>query len=273
MLWPVDWDKPSDENSALCAGFPMGVWHGEGTFSFKYRYFKPVSDNGSDSAAPERKYPLVVHLHGADAFGDDNRLQLDLHDIGTMFARPEWQEHDPCYILVPQCDQYKHWARSDVAFDLQQFIISFTEKYKDIDTSRIYLYGYSAGGLGVFTLLKKYPEYYAGAIPICGATNGEDIRKLLKTPVWMVHAIDDRIVKATYGNPGEGSKFYLGSKDIYEILHNIPEKGSDVRYTEYPDGWMKKILGVNPHCSWVAVSDQRLGEEFRKWLFKQKRTK
>ena len=265
MLWPADWDKPSEGNDALCARFTEGIWHGEADFYFKYRFFIP------HRSTDDHQYPLVLHLHGADAFGDDNSLQIDMHDIGTMFAKDSWQEHDPCYILVPQCDQYKHWARSDVGAMLQQMVISFTERYKDIDRERIYVYGYSAGGLGTLNLIKKYHGFYAGAIPICGATSGENIQSLLETPIWMVHAFDDRIVKATYGNPGEGSKFYLGSRDIFDVLQKYLNKDTDLRYTEYPKGWMKKIFGVNPHCSWVAVSDDRFGGEIRKWLFRQKR--
>ena len=145
------------------------------------------------------------------------------------------------------------------------------EKQKDIDRRRIYIYGYSAGGLGILKLLKKYPDFYAGAVPICGATDGHNITELLKTPIWLVHAEDDRIVKATYGNPGEGSKFYLGSADIYEVLKKHKGSGNDILFTSYSEGWMKKVFGVNPHCSWVTVSDERHGAEFRHWLFRQRR--
>ena len=263
MVWPADWDKPCEENSVLAARFSSGIWYGEDAVYFKYRYYAPKSAG----RAGNEKYPLVLHLHGADAFGDDNSLQLDLHEIGTVFAKDSWQQRHPCYVLVPQCDQYRHWSRNDISRQVQRFVISFTEKYKDIDTDRIYVYGYSAGGLGTFTLIKNFPEYYAAAVPICGATSGDRIKDLLKIPVWMVHAEDDRIVRSSYGNPGESSKFYMGSAEIYEVLKKYFDKNTDIRYTEYPKGWMKEFFGVNPHCSWVAVSDDKSGKDIREWMF------
>ena len=120
MVWPADWDKPGEDNSIIAAGFSSGIWHGEDHIYFKYRYFTPKSAAGE-------KYPLVLHLHGADAFGDDNSLQLELHEIGTMFARESWQLKHPCYVLVPQCDQHRHWSRNDITRQVQDFVISFTD--------------------------------------------------------------------------------------------------------------------------------------------------
>ncbi|MBQ7583479.1 MAG: prolyl oligopeptidase family serine peptidase [Lachnospiraceae bacterium] len=268
MLLPPDWDRPDKDNGLLCSKFRSAIWHGEDGFYFKYRFYKPSVKEGDRA---DILYPLAVYIHGADAFGDDNSLQLEMHDIGTVFARDDWQEKEPCYILAPQCRMDRHWSRNDTTAMLHGFINDFIEKQGDIDSGRIYVYGYSAGGIGTLNLLKKHPDFYAGAIPICGATSGEDIKELLNTPIWLVHAEDDRIVKATYGNPGEGSKFYLGSADIYEVLRKYHGAGIDIRYTGYPAGWMDKIFGVNPHCSWVAVSDERQGAEIRKWLFRQKR--
>lgn len=268
MILPADWDKPDQENGSLCKRFRSGIWHGEDrAFSFKYRYFKPSLSSGSRS-----EYPLAVYIHGADAFGDDNALQLEMHDIGTMFVKDAWQSEHPCYILAPQTTMKQHWSRNDTVMMLQEFVMNFVSEHEDIDRDRIYIFGYSAGGLGILKLLKKYPDFYAGAIPICGATDGRDIRELLKTHVWLVHAMDDRIVRATYGEPGEGSKFFLGSADIYEVLKKVKEPGNDILFTGYQEGWMKKVFGVNPHCSWVTVSDERHGAEFRNWLFRQRRS-
>ena len=268
MILPADWDKPSEGNDLLCRKFLSGRWHGKDGFYFKYRFYMPSAGEGDRA---DRKYPLVVYIHGADAFGDDNDLHLSMHDIGTVFARDEWQEREPCYILAPQAKMENHWSRRDTTEYLYAFIKEFADMHEDIDACRIYVYGYSAGGLGTLNLLKRHPELAAGAIPICGASSGESIKELLKTPVWMVHAEDDRIVRATYGEPGEGSRFFLGSADIYEVLRGYNGNGADIRYTGYPEGWMKKIFGVNPHCSWVTVSDDRYGAEIRHWLFRQRK--
>ena len=226
MILPADWDKPSEGNDLLCRKFLSGRWHGKDGFYFKYRFYMPSAGEGDRA---DRKYPLVVYIHGADAFGDDNDLHLSMHDIGTVFARDEWQEREPCYILAPQAKMENHWSRRDTTEYLYAFIKEFADMHEDIDACRIYVYGYSAGGLGTLNLLKRPPELAAG----------------------------------------EGSRFFLGSADIYEVLRGY--NGADIRYTGYPEGWMKKIFGVNPHCSWVTVSDDRYGAEIRHWLFRQRK--
>ena len=155
-----DWDEPSPGNEELCRKFKYGEKTDQ-TMS-PYRYFVPETD---------RKVPLIVYLHGADAFGDDNETHLSMHDIGTVFARESWQQKHPCYILAPQCKAGCHWAYPVHGNKVCMLINDFTVRYPNIDAERIYIYGYSAGGVGIFGLIKAHPELFAGAVPICGATN------------------------------------------------------------------------------------------------------
>ena len=135
------------------------------------------------------------------------------------------------------------------------------------DPDRIYIYGYSAGGVGTLRLLKENPKVFAAGISICGATGKSDLDALKDKPLWLVHAADDGIVKASYQTQGQKELFHFGSRDLYELLADEAQK---LRYTEYPAGYMKAHYGVNPHCSWVAVSDEK-NQEFGNWLFQQKR--
>ncbi|MCR5748274.1 MAG: hypothetical protein K6G03_11250 [Lachnospiraceae bacterium] len=280
MHLPEDWDKPDKGNDILCRRFKHGVWtghytdHNNDTDQLNYRYFIPeITTEGNEGTLP-----LALYLHGADAFGDDNDSQLSIHDIGTMFVRDEWQAIHPCCVIAPQCSRGRHWSNQDVLRLLHMSLNTFIDEHPVIDISRIYVYGYSAGGLGVLNLIKSYPGYYAGAISICGATGADRSELLLKTPLWMVHAIDDNIVKATYKhrffeNDTSHYGYYMGSKDLYERLKKLwPFDDDRINYTEYPEGFMKENFNINPHCSWVTVSDQKSGIEFREWLFRQKRT-
>ena len=253
MKLPSDWDKPSPDNHILCARFGYGSFEDRGLL--KYRLFKPKAAG---------KVPLVIYLHGADAFGNDNEQQLEMHDIGTMFARDSWQDKHPAYILAPQCKPSGHWAGPESGRRLCALIAELIKEHPDIDADRLYIYGYSAGGIGILRLLKDNPGLFAAAIPICGATDTEDLDKLIETPMWLFHAEDDKIVKVTY----RGDSFFginLGSRDIYAELKN---KMPGIRYTEYPAGYMHDHYGINPHCTWVPVSENL---EAMEWLFKMKR--
>ncbi len=249
MNLPDDWDKPSLDNKSRCDSFLNGTF--EYTGILPYRLFVPECADA---------VPLVVFLHGADAFGEDNELQLSMHDIGTVFADKEWQAKHPCYVLAPQCKKGKQWSGLLDGNRVCALVKDLQGKYGNIDPNRIYLYGYSAGGIGSLEILKYHSELFAGAVPICAATGWRDLKALTKTPIWLIHAADDLIVKASY-RTDLGLSTHLGSRDIYEELRNVHP---DLHYTEYKTGELKGEYGINPHCSWVLAGRD---DEVKEWLF------
>lgn len=252
-LLPPDWDQPGAGNDSLVRKFSKNIFRVPG-YSLRYRLFVPETDE---------KVPLVLYLHGADAVGSDNDSQLSMHDIGTMFARESWQKRNPCIIVAPQYDQGEYWSDLGIATAIHSLLDQLIQQ-KNIDRSRIYIYGYSAGGVGTMSLLGMYPSMFAAALPICGATGRKYLETLATKPMWLVHAADDRIVRVSYGEGRDGIPAHMGSRDIYE---SIKDENCDLKYTEYPAGWMEEKYNVNPHCSWVAVSDPA-NEEMRNWLFR-----
>ncbi len=112
-------------------------------------------------------------------------------------------------------------------------------------------------------MLKEHPGYFAAGISICGATSKKGLDFLTRVPLWLIHAVDDEIVKATYRDKMTGDLYHYGSKDIYEFGFR---KAEDWHYTELPAGYMKEHYRVNPHCSWVVMSDEK-NEQMGEWLF------
>ncbi len=249
MILPLDWDKPSSENEELCRKFISDVYK-EGDTDVPYRLFTPKSD---------KPVPFVVYLHGADAVGHDNNLQLSMHDIGTVLVRDEWQNTNPCYVLAPQYDETQYWNTPGITRAIVNIIKKYINEGK-ADPKRIYIYGYSAGGVGTLFMLSNHPDIFAAAIAICGVTGKKGLPVLAVKPLWLCHAIDDNIVRASYKRQ-DGTISNYGSRDIYEALMS---SAKELKYTEYPKGWMKMQYGVNPHCSWVAVSNNH---EMWNWLF------
>jgi predicted peptidase len=249
MKLPADWDEPSPDNKAICDQFGYGTFDYSGMLP--YRIFVP--DSGE-------RVPLIVYLHGADAYGKDNELHLTMHDIGTVFARNDWQSEHPCFVLAPQCSVGRHWAGFLDGNRVCALVKKVMDQYDNIDPNRLYIYGYSAGGVGCLGIIKYHPEMFAGAVSICGATGREDLKALIRTPVWLIHAADDQIVKASY-KAGSGYGVHLGSRDIYEELKEVHP---DLHYTEYKSGSLKESYGINPHCSWVPAGHEN---EVKDWLF------
>ena len=256
-----NWDEPSEGNEALCKQFSMELWRGHAA-TLPYRFFVP-KESTENTGAHAKKYPLVLYLHGADVTGSDNKKHLLLHDIGTVFARPDWQKSHPCFILAPQYDRPLHWTLKEVQETLLLLIPHIIQKYESIDQARVYVYGYSAGGLGTLELLKN-TDLFAGAVVICGATYHDRLEKLTRTPIWLLHAVDDRIV-SPFRKAGFGVE-YLGSRALYDLLENEPS--AMLHYTEYKKGELKEKYDLNPHCAWVPAGQD---EEVKEWLFRQRR--
>ena len=200
-----------------------------------YGLFKPV-----DMAAG-KKYPLVLYLHGAnDTVSRD--LQLYQADV---------QQKHPCFVITPKCREANQgWGNTwtdkhspATAITLQ--VIDSLLKIYPIDTDRLYVYGISMGGFGVFAILQKNPGKFAAAYSVCGGSDTKAATALVSTPLWIFHGAEDDIVPVRL------------SRDVYTEIKN--KGGKLVHYTEYP--------GVK-HNSWENVSRE---PGLIEWLFSQKK--
>ena len=114
-------------------------------------------------------------------------------------------------------------------------------RHYSIDASRLYLYGISMGGFGVFSIVAKEKGKFAAAYAICGGSKvdaARDPARYATIPIF--HGEADDIVPV-----------YL-SRDVFKEM--IKLGGKKVKYTEYP--------GVK-HNSWENVSREK---ELISWM-------
>ncbi len=118
------------------------------------------------------------------------------------------------------------------------------------DEKRIYLTGVSMGGYGVWFLASRHAGKFAALVSICGGssiTKGDRFsplgEKIDKTPAWLFHGADDKIVP-----PSE-------SRQIVEALKT---RQGNVKYSEYP--------GVG-HNVWLNTLAEK---GLMSWLLAQK---
>ena len=249
------WDLPSPDNSVRWRRFE------EDHFSFG------DFENGVriyESSSKEKELPLVVFLHGADACGSDNESQISLHDVGTVFADEAWQSEHPCHIVAPQYKRGKHWALPAMTEYVYELTLTYAKRFH-ADMSRLYVYGYSAGAIGIFSLIKKYP-IYAAAIPICGATEDSEMDAMLKTPLWLYHAEDDSMVSPDTFEVVFYKAPHVGSNVIKDRLTELGHP--NIHYTRIPAGQMDCIHHLHPHCIWVLMGNDT---EAKEWMFSQRK--
>lgn len=214
-----------------------------------YRLLKPKDYD------PNRKYPLVLFLHGAGERGDNNKAQL-VHGMND-FASDEVMSKYPAFVVAPQCPNDKKWvevdwsamkhtapAKPSESLQLSFETLTALQKEFSIDAKKIYVTGLSMGGYGTWDAAERRPDYFAAAAPICGGGDVGNAKQLTKIPIWAFHGDQDTAVKV------ERSR---------DMIAAIKAAGGEPKYTEYK--------GV-AHNSW---SQTYSNPEFYAWLFAQER--
>lgn len=211
----------------------------------------------------DKKYPLVIFLHGSGERGNDNEAQLVWGS--SVFLDSLNREKYPAIVVFPQCPADSSWSvrvknnpedSSGIyrfPMDVKptqplQLVMSFIDTLINsgiVDTKRIYVGGLSMGGFGTFEILWRRPKLFAAAFPICGGGNPTSAKLYRKNfPIWIFHGEDDNVVPV------------INSRRMVAALQ---EAGAKVKYTEYP--------GVK-HDSWKNAFEE---PTLLSWLFEQKR--
>lgn len=184
----------NDEYSALAAEFQFGEGPVVGKYSVDYRYFSPVGEGDTT------KYPLVVWLHGMGDGAEDGK-QVSKSQIAYWSSEEFQARFDPAggaFILAARSreENGKYWD-NDLIEPLRAAIDDFIEKNKDnVDTTRIYIGGYSMGGKMTLKMSVAYPEMFAAAFPICPAWSvpEEYVSCLADLPLWLTSSSRDPLV-------------------------------------------------------------------------------
>ncbi len=188
-----------------------------------YRLFIP------DQYDPAERYPLVLYLHGSGNRGRDNVYQIT-DDCGPdMLTRPAVQMRYPSFVVAPQAPTGGQWGfylGSTAPVALAIAIVRELQREFSIDAQRIYVTGYSMGGLGSFYLLDKYPELFAAALPLAGGGSPEIAHHIRELPLWAFHGERDYFVPIT-GRVRDGIEVY-GTQDMITALRAA---GGNPRFT------------------------------------------
>lgn len=201
--------------------------------------------------------PLFIWLHGSGERGNDNVSQL-VHVVPYLVS-DEVQSKFPCIVLAPQCPKELTWSplkknewavlnSGVITKPMEKLILLIEVLLQDtqIDKNRVYIGGLSMGGFGTYDLLSRKPEWFSGAIPICGGSDLDKIQKYKNVPLWIFHGAEDDVVSVEIS---------------HEVLNALKVNGITPKYTEYPNGG---------HNIWDAAIRE---PELLPWLFAQRKLK
>lgn len=178
-------------------------------------------------AAPARRWPLILFLHGSGERGSD----LDaVRSIGL----PPVVERNPAFpfiVIAPQCPLDSDWT---LELDAVAALLEHVVASEAVDARRVYLTGMSMGGRGAWQLAARMPERFAALAPVCGrrpvwAYSPEELHPLKDLPTWVFHGAQDEVV------PPAESEFMVAA---------LKACGGAVRFTLYPEA---------AHDCWTAT--------------------
>lgn len=178
----------------------------EKRISAEYLLFLPRG-YGDD---PDRKWPVIVFLHGSGERGRDLSLLRKQGIPSFLDARPEF----PFVVVSPQCPPNEYYDTDTVIAVLDE-----VERTCAVDPERVYLTGISMGGFGAWQLACAHPDRFAAVAPIAGwgieglAPNARHV------PIWAFHGADDRLVPADWAQ---------------RMKDEMDRAGGSMRLTIYP---------------------------------------
>jgi len=189
--------------------------------------------------------PVIVFLHGIRERGTGGVLPAQ---GGLSAFIKQYFKQIPAIILLPQCRPGKYWSDSVMEQMVLQAIDETVMEF-DADANRLYLIGVSMGGYGAWHFAAQHPERFAALVSICGGSpilSGDRFsalaRKVGKTPAWLFHGAEDKIVPVS---------------ESREMVKALKANQGIVKYNEY--------AGVG-HNVWLNV----LGEkDLMHWLLAQ----
>ena len=239
--------------SAQNEAYTKGVYVDKQKNSMPYRFLQPKKMEKG------KKYPLVLFLHGAGERGNDNESQL--RNGGTVFSNPANRDKYPCFVLFPQCPEGAYWSlekRPEKGYKngnplpkdapitshlrLVKELLDETLATYPIDPKRVYIMGISMGAIATLDMVHRFPDTFAKAVSICGATNIERMREFKgKTKFRFYHGDIDDVIPVTY------------SREAYETLKST---GKKVEYIEF--------YGAN-HNAWHPAFNTK---DFLEWSFR-----
>lgn len=179
--------------------------------SVKLQYLLFVPSNYNED--PNRRWPLLLYLHGGSARGSDT-------DKIRTLGLPKRLDNDPEFpfiVVSPLAAEGEIWTDVEALAGL----LDSVQRTHRVDVNAVYVTGHSMGGRGALYMAYKYPQRFAGVVamsPVSPITAWAN--RLHKVPLWIIHG---------------GKDVQAPIKDTEELVATIEKAGGKPRFTRLDD--------------------------------------
>lgn len=192
---------------------------------------------------PQRRYPLVLHIHHAGVNEATMPAWIDQPPGILNYVSYRQQEMDPAILVLPtNPPNVPYWTDAQV-----NSIVELLDRLPtdlSIDPDRIYLSGTSLGGRPVMEALRKRPSQFAGAVIRSGVDriSRAQVATIKHVPVW------------GFESAAEGSA-------TRSFIADLRAAGGHALLTVYASGSHSEAVpaaAAAPHIDWLFA--QRRGQ-------------
>ncbi|MGI6265210.1 MAG: phospholipase [Acutalibacteraceae bacterium] len=186
---------------------------------------------------PDKRWPLVIFLHGAGERGTDLkavRRHGPLREVerGRAF---------PFLIAAPQLSGQEYWG--GYIESLNAWLDDLLAEYR-IDPDRVYLTGLSMGGTGTWLWAMASAGRFAAIMPMCGTGICWCAGNVAGLPIWTFHGSADEIIPV---------------EESIHMVNRVNASGGNAKLT---------IMEGYTHDCWT---DTYAREDVYEWLLEHRR--
>lgn len=282
----IEEDGDKDVSEAVLKLYEARMFEG-----VPYRLLKPIDLDKN----PNKKYPMILSLHGAGGTGTDN--VRNLREQNKVLAEEALRRKYPCFVVVPQSIGFwrtpamsPHYTDESIAkmpadwkdtvsrhrkrlqspegacLDRVYLLLDALAKEFPIDTDRVYVLGHSGGGFGTWTSVADQPNRFAAALSSAGwLAPWFDANIVKNVPFWSFQGAKDKTSQVSQGNSTFERMKAIGANMKFTEVANIGHGvgGVAFRYT----GDSKENTGVTKYASDRCDKTADVWD----WLFSKKR--
>ena len=152
--------------------------------------------------------PIVVFLHGDSEMGKPNRV--------AKLKQVRYMRESTDFIGIAPVGENRDWTSDRVQQAVKGLIDECIAKYQ-IDTNRVYIWGFSRGSIGTWGMVERYGSFFRAAVPIsCGSYNGSSVKT--------ENFVDTKI----YALAGSKESKYV--KQMKSIVNMIVKAGGSAKF-------------------------------------------
>jgi len=153
---------------------------------------------------------------------------------------------DEPFIFIAPVTNVASWTDGTIPTSLKGLIDKTIKDYK-IDTSRVYVIGFSRGAIGTWNIVDKNPKLFAAAVPVSCCPPGSNAKNFLNTKI-----------RAISGNVGSDEGYYNSCMTTF--VNQIKAAGGSaqkITHTGHTHGTIGGAIDYDELIKWILTQKKK----------------